>query len=423
MIDVSAPIGRWAGIALAVALIAPSLGAADDLSWPQWGGPSRNFVVAARDFATAWPTDGPRKLWQRPLGPGYSAIVTDGHTLYTMFRDGDRDAVIALDAATGNTKWETKHDAPFVETCSERLGPVPRAAPLIVGERLIAVSAGGQMNSFNRQSGERQWTLDLLAAKPDAVRACGYSASPLAFEDTIITTAGGRGRGVVAVSASTGKIAWQSQDFENGYSSPLLIDLDGRPEVIVFTYGEVSGLDPKTGALEWTYAHPSDQGVNVATPIWGNDHLLFLSSAYNGGSRVLRLARRDGKVAVEEVWTNRRVRIHFGNAVRIGTRVYGSNGDFGSAPFAAVDVMTGETVWRDRQVARSTLLGAGDKLVILDEDGVLALATPTDTGLTVHAKATVLGSRAWTVPTLSGTILYLRDNAQIVALQLGPGKS
>jgi len=406
-------------LALAIVLWLPGLWPADGTAWPQWGGPARNFVVEARDLATTWPADGPKRVWQRTLGPGFSAIVTDGQTLYTLYREGNTDVAIALDAATGNTKWQTTYDAPFVETCSERLGPVPRAAPLIAGDRLITVSAGGLMNSFNRQTGERQWHLDLLETKSDAVRACGYSASPLIFEDTIITTAGGRGRGVVSVNAATGRIVWQSQDFENGYSSPVLIDLDGQPEVIVFTYGEASGLNPKTGALEWTYAHASDQGVNVATPVWGPDHLLFLSSAYNGGSRVLRLGRKDGKVTVEEVWANRRVRIHFGNVVRVGSRIYGSNGDFGSAPFAAIDVTTGDTVWRDRQVARSTLVGAGDKLLILDEDGALALATPSDSGLTVHAKATVLGARAWTVPTLSGTTLFLRDSTQILALNLG----
>ena len=166
----------------------------------------------------------------------------------------------------------------------------------------------------------------------------------------MITTGGGPGRGVVAVQASSGKIAWQSQDFQNGYSSPLLIDLDGRPELIVFTYGEVSGLNPKTGALEWSRPHPSDQGVNVTTPIWGPDNLLFVSSAYNGGSRVLRLKRNGETVNVEEVWANKRVRIHFGNAVRLGQYIYASNGDFGSAPFAAVDVLTGDMLWRDRAV-------------------------------------------------------------------------
>lgn len=391
-------------------------------AWPQWGGPNRNFVVGARPLADTWPAAGPRRLWRKPIGAGYSAIVTDGRALYTLARDGGDDVVIALDAATGGSIWQSRYPAPFDETCSERLGPVPRAAPLMVdvaGARLITTSAGGLMTSFDRTTGARQWQVTLV---PDAgdVRACGFSASPLAFEDLVITTAGGKGRGVIAVRAATGDVVWSSQDFQNGYSSPLLIDLDGRPEVVVFTYGEISGLEPRTGALEWSVPHASDQGVNVATPIWGEDHLLFVSSAYGGGSRVLKLARIAGKVTAEEIWAHRRVRIHFGNAVRIGNRLYASNGDFGAAPFAAIDVTTGDMIWRDRSVVRSTLVGVGDKLLILDEDGTLALARPHDAGLTVLAKAAVLSGRSWTAPTLTGTTLYLRNNTEIVALDLGP---
>jgi hypothetical protein len=113
------------------------------------------------------------------------------------------------------------------------------------------------------------------------------------------------------------------------------------------------------------------------------------------------------------------VRIHFGNAVRLGNRIYASSGDFGAAPFAAVDVNTGDTVWRDRSVSRSTLIGADGKLIVLDEDGNLAIATPGETGLTIHAKAQVLEHTAWTAPTLCATTLYLRDRLTIVALDLG----
>ena len=388
-------------------------------AWPQWGGPSRSFVTDAPALATSWPADGPRRLWQRPLGDGYSAIVSDVETLYTVYRAEAQDVVIALDAATGKTKWESRFDAPFKETCSERLGPAPRAAPLIIGDRLVTISAGGLMNSFDRRTGAKQWAVDLVEGRAQTVRACGYSASPVAFKNLIITTAGGPGRGVVAVNAETGAFAWRSQDFQNGYSSPLLIDLDGRPELVVFTFGEVSGLDPATGSLEWTVAHRAEQGVNVATPIWGPDNLLFVSSAYNGGSRVLKLARQGDKVDVKEVWANQRVRIHFGNAVRVGTRIYASNGDFGAAPFAAIDVLTGDMVWRDRGVARSTLISADGKLIILDEDGKLVIATPGESGLTIHAKAQVLQNTAWTVPTLCGSTLYLRDRKQIVAVDLG----
>jgi outer membrane protein assembly factor BamB len=400
--------------------IAPIVAGERAPAWPQWGGPSRNFVTESPALATSWPAEGPRRIWKRPLGDGYSAIVTDGRTLYTVYRAGDQDAVIALDAATGRTVWETRVDAPFHETCSQRLGPAPRAAPLMTGDHLVAVSAGGRMTSVDRRTGTRAWTVDLLDGAPEAVRACGYSSSPIAFGDLIITTAGGRGRGVVALRADTGAVAWQSQDFQNGYSSPLLIDLEGQPELVVFTYSEVSGIDPATGALEWTVPHPADQGVNVAMPLWGPDNLLFVSSAYNGGSRVLKLARHAGRVEATEVWANKRVRIHFGNAVRLGSRIYASNGDFGAAPFAAIDVKTGDMLWRDRSVARSTLISADGKLIVLDEDGNLAIATPGDTGLTVHAKAQVLEQTAWTVPTLSGTTLYLRDRHTIMAVDLGP---
>jgi outer membrane protein assembly factor BamB len=413
---------RLALLVLGAALASPGSDpppASSPAAWPQWGGPNRNFVAPPADLATTWPEDGPRKIWRRPLGDGFSSIVTDGATLYTLYRDGADDVAIAIDAKGGSTRWSKKYAAPFDETCSEQLGPAPRAAPLIAGDRLITVSAGGLMNSFDRRTGAVQWSRNLLEGASGALRACGYSSSPLVYRNTVITTAGGPGRGVIALDVETGRTVWQSQDFQNAYSSPILIDLDGRPELIVFTYGEVAGLNPDTGALEWKKAHPSDQGVNVATPIWGEDHLLFVSSAYGGGSRVLKLARSGAAVTVDELWSSQRVRIHFGNAVRLGDRLYASNGDMGSAPFAAIDVRTGEIRWRDRSVTRATLVGSGPNLILLDEDGNLAIATPGDTGLDVHAKHALLEERAWTAPTLVGTILYVRDRHQIMALELG----
>ena len=387
-------------------------------AWPQWGGPSRNFVAADVTIAESWPAGGPRTLWRRPLGDGFSAVVTDGETLYTVYRDGGNDVAVALEAATGKELWKAPYPAPFAETCSERLGAAPRAAPLIAGQRLITVTAGGRMVSVDRRTGKEAWRADLVADGSTASLPCGYSSSPILHKDTIITTAGGRGRGVVAIDAASGKTRWATQDFDNGYSSPTIISLDGAPHLVVFTAGEISGLDPDTGALEWTRPHPADYGVNVAMPLWGPDNLLFISSAYNGGSRVLKLSRVAGRVNVEEVWANKRVRIHFGNAVRIGDRVYASNGDFGAAPFAAVDIRTGDMVWRDRSVARSSLIAVGDRLLILDEDGNLVLARPGADTLTVLAKAQVLSNRAWTAPTLSGSRLFLRDRKEIVALEL-----
>jgi outer membrane protein assembly factor BamB len=387
--------------------------------WTQWGGPTRNFVAPDAPIAESWPAPGPKVLWHRALGDGFSAIVSDGTTLYTLYRDGQDDVVVAIDAADGRAAWEARYAATFNETCTERLGQAPRAAPLIAGDQLITVSAGAQMNSFDRRTGQKRWTVELMPPESDAQKPCGHATSPVLYRDTIITMAGGKGRGVVALDLATGRERWASQDFTNGYSSPTIVDVGGHPELVVFTAGEISGLDPDTGRLEWTVPHPADFGVNVAMPIYGEDGLLFVSSAYNGGSRVLKLTREAQGVKAEELWSNKRVRIHFGNAVRIGDRVYASNGDFGAAPFAAVDIKTGDMLWRDRSVARATLLAVGKRLIILDEDGTLAIATPGDHALTVHSQTQLFNGRAWTVPTLVGTKLYARDRKEIVALELG----
>ena len=84
--------------------------------------------------------------------------------------------------------------------------------------------------------------------------------------------------------------------------------------------------------------------LNTSTPVWGPDNLLFISSGYDGGSRVLKLTRAGDKTTVEEVWAHRLMRVHFSNAIRVGDLVYGSSGDFGPAPFTAIDVKTGKVL-------------------------------------------------------------------------------
>jgi len=114
------------------------------------------------------------------------------------------------------------------------------------------------------------------------------------------------------------------------------------------------------------------------------------------------------------------MRIHFTNAVRVGDLIYGSSGDFGPAPFTAVEVKTGKVLWRHRAFPRASFLFADGRFIILDEDGNLLLATATAEGLTVTSKVELLRSQSWTVPSLSGTRLYVRDRKNIVALELGP---
>jgi outer membrane protein assembly factor BamB len=372
-------------------------------------------VAEPANLAAAWPPEGPKQLWRRTLGDGYSAISVAGGRLFTMYRRAEQEVVVALDAAAGTTAWEHAYDAPFSREYDVQNGPGPHATPLVAGGRVFAVGATGVLHALDERSGRVLWRRDLIREFGATPRPTGYACSPIAYGDTLILFVGGKGQAVVAFRQSDGRVARQSGDFRNSASSPLLIDVAGEPQLVAFLYDAITGFDPRDGRLLWRHPHVTEFGLNVSLPVWGEDGLLFVSAAYGGGSRVLRVTREAGRPAVEELWHSRLMRLHFGNAVRLGDFVVGSSGDFGPAPLTAIDVRTGQVLWRNRSLARASLLRAGDRLILLDEDGQLALASATREGLQVHAKSQLFDGRSWTVPTLDGAVLYARDRKSIVA--------
>lgn len=400
-------------------LLAKTAAFAQSSDWAQWGGPRRNFTSEAKGLATNWPATGPRRVWQRELGEGYSAIAAQGGMLFTMYRKGEDEVVIALEASTGKTVWEYSYAAPFSPKYDMSNGPGPHATPLVSSNLVFTSGATGKLHCLDKKSGKVLWSHDLINEFHGTLRVNGYSCSPIAYKDKIVMMVGGQASSLVAFNQKDGSVVWKKHDFKNSTASPIIINVDGQDQLVAFMYGEVVGVDPNNGNLLWTRPHPVEYGLNTSTPVWGSDNLLFISSGYDGGSRVIKLSRAGDKTTTEELWAHRLMRIHFSNAIRVGDVVYGSSGDFGPAPFTAIDVKTGKVLWRNRTFSRATVLLADGRFIILDEDGHLLLATPTAEGLTVTSKVELLSSQSWTVPSLAGTRLYLRDRKNIMALELG----
>ncbi len=413
---------------LAAGLAASTVAEPDD--WQQWGGPARDFTVAATQLAPTWPEDGPKEIWSRKLGDdGYSGIVAAGGRLYTMARRGDDEVMMAIDPATGETVWERAETVPLdAETMRLDYGTGPMSTPAIAGGKLIAVGALIDVRALDLDTGEVAWSRDLMEELGAPLMRRGYGASPLIWNDLVILTLGcdaeadpDKGGAVIALSQAAGELVWKSAEcFRAGYSSPILITAGGEEQVVVAMGVDRAGFAPATGELRWHLALGEDATTTMSTQLWGDDHILFGSSAYADGSRGIKVAKQaDGSFAAEEIWYSRKMRVQHTTAVRIGGHVYGSSGDFGPAFLAAVDVATGELAFRQRGFAKANLLAAGDKVIILDEDGYLALGTPTPNGIEVHSRAKVLDRLAWTVPTLLGTRLYVRDRHQMKAFELG----
>ena len=416
-------LGGWATV--------PST-AQEEEAWRQWGGPGRDFVSAATGLADSWPVEGPPVLWSRPLGTGHSAILVDDGRLFTQYRIGngaerggpwdEEEIVVALDAASGTTLWE--HTYPSAHENFE-YGAGPHATPLLVGDRLFAAGTNKQLFAFDKRTGEVLWSHDLVAdfaAPPNLIRAIvksGYGSSPIAYKDTVIVPVGGPGQSLMAFRQSDGGVVWRGGDFLFSPSPPILIDLAGQTQLVYFAGGSVVGLDPNDGQVLWAVPHDPGNDLNMISPQWGDDNILFFSSGYRAGSRAIRLTLDGDLTRTEELWFTSRIPFMFLNTIRRGSYVYGTSGTFGPAFMTALDVRTGEPAWQQRGFKRASLLFADDKFIVMDEDGDLALTHMTPEGMTVLARAPLFDSTSWTVPTLVGTTLYARDRQKIVALDLG----
>ncbi len=395
-------------------------------AWQQWGGPTRDFQAPARGLATSWPEGGPERLWSRPLGDGYSAILFEDGRLYTMHRD-DRESVICLDAETGDTVWE--HSYPHATFQGLRgYGIGPRSTPLIAGEAIFTIGMTGKMHALAKKDGTVLWSRELSGEGLSGNSlGHGYSSSPVAWKDTVIAPVGGEDASLVAFDRQTGGVKWQALSFKNSHSSPRIVELAGEQQLVVFMAEELIGVDPDTGALRWRYPHGNQWNHNITMPLITSgdvaaegsqpSSIVFLSSP-QAGARGVRLSRAGESILLEELWSTRRIQFYHASTVLSGDWVYGSTGVTSPAFMAAVNIRTGEIGWRQRGFAKANTVEADGKLVILDENGVLYIATATPEALVVHASTQLLSKVAWTVPTIVGRILYARDRKQILAVNL-----
>ncbi len=387
-------------------------------SWAQWGGPNRDFVIeGGPSLAESWPEEGPPRLWQRPLGGGYSQILASGGVLYVTFRRGDDDVAVALDAETGETSWEHSHTAAPYPDQTVEFGTGPNATPLLAGGRLVAVGFTGRVHALDPETGEVAWFHNLEKDFGGKRQRFGYSAAPIAYRGMAILLVGGDRHGALGFDLETGEVRWQSPELDISYASPIVIELGGEDQLVFMTSKEIVGVGLADSLVKWRHPHKNQYGNNCAGPWWGEDGLMFVSSQADGGSRTLELAAESGKIRVEEIARDRDLKIFHSSAVRLGDHVYGASG----SSLAAHNLKTGEQAWKVRGYPDANLVVAGGKAILLDENGVLTLATLSPQKLTVHSKVQLLTRPAWTAPTIVGTRLYARDKEKVVALELGPG--
>ncbi|MCI0464865.1 MAG: PQQ-like beta-propeller repeat protein [Gemmataceae bacterium] len=382
--------------------------------WPQWRGVYRDGISRETGLLSEWPADlGQRKVWEQPAGAGYSALVVANGRACTIFQDGEQEAVVCWDALTGKELWRFRYPARY----DNSYGNGPRSTPTIEGDRVYTVGGTGIMHCLSLRpqaaTGEMLWRRDLLTDFGAPNLQWGVSFSPLVREALVFVNPGGPGgNSLAALNKDTGATVWNTGDDPAGYSSPVLATLAGRKQVVFFTGKGLVGVTVG-GEVLWRYPWETQYGANIATPIIVGDYV-FISSGYGRGCTVVKVEATGEKQEAKRVYEHVRMANHFSTCVLVGEHLYG----FHDSLLTCMEFRTGKVRWKERGFDKGSLLVAEGLLIILGEQGKLALADASPEGYRERSSFTVAQGRCWTVPVLAQGRLYVRDETRVVCFDL-----
>ena len=172
--------------------------------------------------------------------------------------------------------------------------------------------------------------------------------------------------------------------------------------------------DPADGAALWSFSWETSYDVNAATPVFIPPNRVFISSGYDSGASVVQVDGAGSNLTAREVWKTRTMKNHFGSSVLQGDFLYG----FDNAILKCIDARAGTEQWKKRGFGKGTLLLAAGDLIILGEQGNLGLVEASPKAYREKSTAQILKGRCWTMPSLAGGRLFLRNEAEIVCLNL-----
>ena len=384
--------------------------------WPQFLGPARTGVYTGPPLAETWGADGPRALWRKTIGAGFSGPVVVQGRVIQFHRLSNEEIVDAIDARTGAAQWRYAYPTTYRDDFGFDEGP--RAVPVVADGVVYTFGAEGQLHAIDLAKGTRLWSVETKQRFEVPKGFFGSAGSPLVEEGRVIANVGGPKAGIVAFEAKTGKVLWTATDAGASYSSPIGATINGRRYAIFLTRAGLAGLDPTTGEVlfQRPWRARIAASVNAATPVVVGD-LIFISAQYGPGAGVLRL---EGST-LTPLWTSdEALSNHYATSVHRDGILYGFHGrqEFGQS-FRAIELRTGKVRWSEERFGAGTVTLAGDRLVILRENGELVLAPASPDGFKPLARARMLPGLVRAYPALSGGVLFARnDSDTLIAVDL-----
>lgn len=382
--------------------------------WTDFRGPGRNGDYTDGPVLTSWPAEGIEPLWRQPVGGGYASFVVANRRAFTIEQRRDKEVVVAYDLDTGRELWIHSWEAHFKETLG---GNGPRATPVWDEGRLYAQGATGELHCLDASTGELKWAQNILEDNQAANLDWGVASSPLIVDDRVIVLPGGRqGASVVAYDKLTGETVWKAQNDRQAYTSPMVVELAGRRQLLVVSAERIMGLQVEGGDLLWSYPWVTDLGINATQPIIIDENRVFITAGYDHGSVLLEIQREVEGFRAVRVWENRNMKSQFNSPVFHDGYIYGFDGGI----FVCIDPATGERCWKAGRYGHGQVLLVSEHLIVLTERGELVLLRATPESHQELARFQAVSGKTWNIPALSDGILLVRNHREMAAFSLVP---
>jgi len=379
--------------------------------WPGFRGPGRDGIVHGVRINTDWASSPPVPLWHRQIGPGWSSFAVSGDLFYTQEQRGEDEIVACYRVGSGEPVWRHRDKVRFWESNG---GAGPRATPTLSNGRVYAFGATGILNALEAGTGALVWSRDVAADADKKAPMWGFSSSPLVIGDLVVIAASGK---LVAYETASGKPRWFGPDLPGSYSSPHRATIDGVDQVLLLTAAGATSVSPADGKVLWEHAWP--EGTTIVQPAMTADgDVLITSLTATGGIGIRRLgvAHGPGGWTVTERWTSTGLKPYFNDFVVHNGHAYGFDGNI----LSCIDLQDGKRKWKGGRYGdgQLVLLPDQDLLLVVSEEGELALVKATPDQFTEVARVKAIDGKTWNHPVLVRDFLLVRNGEEMAAFRL-----
>jgi len=295
-----------------------SVSAAPADSWPEWRGPLANGVAPRANPPVHW-SETNNVRWKIALpGKGHSSPIVFGDSVYVLSAvpvgeaqkpvydtaPGVHDSVpvthrhqfvaLAISRLTGKISWMKVLREEWPHEGGHETGSLASNSPVTDGEHLYVFFGSRGLYCLDLK-GELKWQKDL--GRMHTLHAHGEGSSPVLYQDTLIVCWDHEGDSFLyAFDKRTGKQLWKvARDEKTSWSTPLVVEHEGKPQVIVSATKRVRGYDLATGTQLWECAGLTDNVVS--SPVYdGHGVVIAGNSYYQQAMLAIRLARAKGDI-------------------------------------------------------------------------------------------------------------------------------